>query len=1241
MTEFDPWKVIDKYFERDMYYLTSHHLDSYNQFVYGDVDDEIGIKYIITRNNPIKIYKSQQDDGKFKHEILIYLAETRDAQGDIEMSAEENIVFGKPVLDSKDSTSYMYPNLARNYNTTYGCNVFINVTIIIKEDNEVVHHEVRQRINMGKIPIMIHSDLCYLKNQDKKTLRQLGECPYDRGGYFIIKGKEKVIISQEKKADNMMYITKSSDDKYTFESNLKSVSKEGYQSSRTTNIAILKDGSIDVRIYGLSERIPLFILFRALGIQSDTEICKYILNEDPYHLSTEGRILMQALMPCIKKGQSIYNEETALKYIGLKVSGSVIRRFIIDAKHVLNQNFLSNYGNYNLFKTYYLGYMVKKLLKSSLGMIPLTDRDHYKNKRAELSGFLMNELYRELVQKFIENIRIKVDLRFKFDYENEKLFTDMKDLIHDGNINNIFDYNIIEHDLNKSFTSRWGTETSSRDDIVQDINRNTVLGTVSIMRRLTFPFDKTSKAIGPRKLHCSQWGFVCPTESPDGGNVGIVNNLTIGSSISFWVNPSGIIRCLKDLNMISLEFIVPEDTYILSKVFVNNMWLGNHKNPLELYNTLKLYKYNGIINILTSIYWDKRENEIYISTEQGRLIRPVIRLDSNNNKLFTKEYNVEGKEWNDFVFGNRKILDKKCRMSDPSYYKDDVNMEDLKKNKCIIEYIDSNETENCIICSNYKNLSSKDVEDTDYTHCEIHNSFMFSAVVNTVPFPQHSPAVRSVYASHQMKQTMGIYNTNYGSRFETFSHILHYPQRPLVDSKYSKYVFSRNLPSGINAIVAIASYTGYNQEDSIILNEASVERGMFQSLYHRTYQDEEEDTSKTGGFKNETSRFCNPDIMKRTRPVSNRTKLDYSKLDDNGIIPLNTKVTEDDVLIGKFNVTENVDENGSVILEMSGKTVNNGTSGTVDKIILVEKDHSLRLAKVRIRKIKKPETGDKFAARSGQKGTIGLILPAADMPFTKDGIVPDIIMNPHAIPSRMTINQLLECVLGKTAVHLGNIGNSTAFEQSDVENITDTLENCGYEKYGNEILYNGFNGEQINTSIFIAPTYYQRLKLLVSDKIQSRSTGPKDYFTRQAASGRANKGGLRIGEMERDAILSHGAAGFLQETTMKRSDDYQTFFNNRNGYIINKNLYESDTSNINTVALPYSMKLFLQELQGMSISSRLVLEQNDDDKILHKLIPQVRNDFLMDQDEDDGVEFDINAEDGKELTTREDRAVEK
>jgi len=805
-------------------------------------------------------------------------------------------------------------------------------------------------------------------------------------------------------------------------------------------------------------------------------------------------------------------------------------------------------------------------------------------------------------------------------------------MIHEKNMRTIFNYTIIENDLNKSFRTTWGTGISATDGVVQDINRNTLLGTTATLRRVTFPLPSGSKAIGPRKLHGSQWGYICPSESPDGGNVGIVNHLAFTASVSFWVNPAGIMRCLHDLNLIPLDFVVPDDCYFLTKIFVNNVWIGIHKSPTDLHKKLRLYKTNGIINILTCIYWDRKQNEIYINTDQGRLVKPLIKLKDNSSVLFDdkSDFNIDDKEWKDLIFGARTGQD--SSLYDSNYYRDTAQRlsdTELEEKSCIIEYLDSNEMEDILIATNYKNVIVGEGNSIKYTHCEIHSALILSATVNTIPFPHHSQAPRNVYAAHQMKQTVGVYNSNYSSRFETFSHILHYPQRPIVDTKFTKYTYSRNLPSGVNAIVAICTYTGYNQEDSIILNKSSMERGMFQSLYQRTYQDKEEDTSKTGGFTSEISRFCNPDIISKSYPVINDKNRNYDLLDKDGIIPLNKYVTENDVLIGKFSVTDEQTEQGNVKLQISGQTVKTGTSGTVDKIMLVEKDSNLRLAKIRVRKIKKPEIGDKFSARSGQKGTIGMVVDAADMPFTADGIVPDIIMNPHAIPSRMTVNQLLEGILGKSSCHFGNIGNCTAFEASNMDNIAASLEQTGCEKHGNEILYNGMTGEQINSSIFIAPTYYQRLKLMVSDKVQSRATGPKQYITRQAAAGRANKGGLRIGEMERDSILGHGAAAFLQESTMKRSDSYKTYFDNRNGGILNQNIYQSD-SNINSVELPYSMKLFLQELQCLSISPKCILETQDDDtNLLNSIIPAIQNNKDTDYDIQEEIpDLDI---DGNEI----------
>ena len=511
---------------------------------------------------------------------------------------------------------------------------------------------------------------------------------------------------------------------------------------------------------------------------------------------------------------------------------------------------------------------------------------------------------------------------------------------------------------------------------------------------------------------------------------------------------------------------------------------------------------------------------------------------------------------------------------DDTYYKKELDslkqendfMKVLEIEQSPIEYIDSLETNYSFIAKDYQSI------DKNYTHCEIESSLILSAVTLNIPFPEHSQAPRNVFSSQQTKQAVGVYSSAYNTRFDTFAHIHHYPQKSIVTTKYKKYTHVDKLPYGCNCIVAIASYSGYNQEDAVILNKTSVDRGMFQTVYFRSYEDSEElthgDVSKFGNPKNL------PNIQKK-----NLSK--FSKLDDNGFVKEGEYVTSDDMITGKYvKHTNNTD--------VFGSSVKFGTSGIVDKVIIYENKDHLRTCKVRIRKHKIPDIGDKFSSRPGQKGVCGMLLEEKDMPFTKDGIVPDLIMNPHAIPSRMTINQFLEMILGKTCSLSGHLGDATPFQNNKITDYTNLLEKYGYRGTGDEVLYSGITGEQLKTSIYVGPIYYQRLKIMVADKMHSRSTGPVQALVRQPAAGRANNGGLRIGEMERDGILSHGTSKFLQESMMKRSDNYSVQINENTGLID----YSNNTDPKCKVMMPYAMKLLIQELQTMCIYPRLEVDSH-------------------------------------------------
>jgi len=1203
LKKLDLWQVIETYFRDNPNYKSQHQVDSFNEFIHSKTN---GIEYIIKRENPQIIYKEaiDADKGKYRYQINLYYGETLNEDGSMNDKIIDNLFISSPSVYTDDKNSYMYPNVARLNGYTYASCIYCNIGVIFR-DNETSETTIKnfEKVNIGLMPIMVKSKLCVLNGLDSIRLSELGECPYDQGGYFIINGKEKIFLSQEKKINNILYINSQNDEITPIQAVLKSISDEGFQSSRTNAIAFHRQivkynpsnsdvaevskrhvHRITVRVLGIDIVIPLFVLFRALGSVSDKQILSQIIYEnDPPKLKSR---LLDELRASISDTQPIYDQKSAMKLLAMNTKG----KEIINVIDILANNFLPNYKS-NSDKCSYLGYSVRKLILTRLGIIKETDRDSYSLKRIDTAGTLLLELYRELWSIFQRNVSLKIDNDFKFHFKD--FGNDIKNLINDDNSKKVFNPKWLDN-IVKSFGSVFGTGLSGRQGIVQDLNRNAMLGTLSHTRRILNPLPPGSKSLGPRKLHNSQYGFVCPTESPDGGNVGIINHLSIVSKISFNVSESNIYDALTDVGLISLNDTVSNDIYSSCKVFLNGKWIGIHKNPDYLYKIMRLLKLNSIIHLYTSIYWNIELNEIYVFCDSGRLLRPVFVLQKKgevlSNILIEGDYSKMS-SWNHLIRGEHMYkLNPEMSVYDETYYRDEFYeikekhsdyMSYLSDNISQIEYIDPLESEGFLIAKSINSI------DKDYTHCDIHPSLMLSAVSVNIPFPEHSQYPRNVFSCQQTKQVVGLYSSAYNTRFDTFAHVLNYPQKPIVTTRYKKYTDVDKLPYGINCIVAIASYTGYNQEDSMMLNKTSIQRGMFNSLYFRGYQDDEEcDGNKRVYFDNPLN----------VKDIKKKNMLNFDKLDKNGFAKEGSYVTDEDAIIGK--VGSEINLNNQKFSSVSGTSVKFSTSGYVDKVVVTKNAENLRRARVRIRKNKIPTVGDKYASRPGQKGMCGLVLEQEEMPFTKDGIVPDLIINPHAIPSRMTINQLLEVVLGKSSSLGGFLGDATAFQNNDIHNYAELMKKYDYDEWGNEVMYSGITGEQLKTSIFIGPTYYQRIKIMVADKMHSRGTGPLQSLIRQPAAGRSNNGGLRIGEMERDSILAHGTAGFLRESMMERSDKYEVNINDKSGLISNG----EENEDIVNVQMPYAMKMLLQELQTMSIAPRLITNNSVENPYVHEFI---------------------------------------
>ena len=695
------------------------------------------------------------------------------------------------------------------------------------------------------------------------------------------------------------------------------------------------------------------------------------------------------------------------------------------------------------------------------------------------------------------------------------------------------------------------------------------VSSLSHARRISTPTDKSGKLIPPRKLHNTCWGFLCPAETPEGQSVGLVKNLSYMTHITIYSNSLPLYEYV-------MPHITPIDKDITSKaiynkvkVFINGAWVGITDTPNEFYLMLKDKKYKGIINIYTSIVFDYKMCEIRICNDSGRLTRPILRVKDNNilvtNSIIKKLNNGE-LVWDNLLTSS-------------------------KIDETVLEYIDPEEQSWALIATKPNDIIAKNDQILKYTHCEIHPSTIFGVLASCIPFPEHNQSPRNTYQCAQGKQAMGVYVTNYENRMDKTAYVLNYPMRPLVDTRIMNMIQLNKIPSGTQVIVAIMTHTGYNQEDSLLINKGSIDRGMALVTVYHTEKDE--DKQKING-----------DEEIRCKPDSSKTKGmkmgNYDKVNSKGVIPENTLLENRDIIISKITpIKENRNDHTKVIkYEDQSKIYKTVEETYIDKNYIDRNGEGYNFAKVRIRATRKPVIGDKFSSRHGQKGTVGNIIPECDMPFTANGVRPDIIINPHAIPSRMTIGQLKETVLGKVLVELGLFGDGTAFGEFDVKDICNELIKLGYEAHGNELLHNGLTGEQHECSVFMGPVFYQRLKHMVNDKSHSRSIGPMVNLTRQPAEGRSRDGGLRFGEMERDCMVSHGASRFTKERMYDVSDKYSVHICKKCGLIASYNdkmhIHHCHTCDNRTdfayVEMPYACKLIFQELNTMNIAPRIMTD---------------------------------------------------
>jgi len=1218
----DHSKVLDAFFQQmDKKQIISHQIESFNHFILHDVPE------ILQATNPVVIKGSPEiplsgprsvlasatglstsaanalmgqtaeDIAAAAANIAAVSAQRAPVRYEYEVQIEfENPQLRKPtIFENNGAVLPMLPNDARLRNLTYASPLTVDIKVTtIRTDNQdgrkATHKRVFPNAHLGKIPVMVGSSLCLLREQKHVHPMDLGECPEDVGGYFIVGGGERTIISQERMSENRPVVFRNNRNpaKEWEVIEVKSIGPMNEQVPKSNSVRIQYHPKNQQIMYlratipRMKAEIPLFILFRALGVLQDEVIVKMILGND------QDQIFESLIVESITEAASVLTQEDALMWMKKHLNvwtGKPARTITVE--DLLRDELYPHIGGLEdcYEKACFLAHMTRRLLWVAYKRINNDDRDAYPNKRVDSPGFLLANLFRTFFQvKMLKDM--KASIAKEIHSGSWRATGSFQEIVNMSNLYKVIKSTIIEIGLKSALsTGNFGSAKVGgppKIGVSQVLGRLNYVSSLSHLRRISTPIEKTAgKLIAPRKLHNTQWGYICPNETPEGHSVGVVKNLASTACITQFSNTGVVLEFIQSMPEFKIIRGLPiEEMFTGARIFVNGKWIGMFppESALECVKRLRKAKRSGFIQRQIAIVWKPTVKELWLSTEAGRLVRPLYfapaLLDiARSPEPLRKELLAS--------IANCKNWEEILRWESPAGHN-------------LMEYIDAGETEQAMIAMDAPELVKMPAAEADsYSHAEIHACVILGSIASTIPFPDHNQSPRNAYQCAMGKQAMGVFAQNYQERFDALAHMLMYPNLPLVSPNMGKHYGAYSMPSGRNIVVAIMAYGGYNQEDSIMINKGSLDRGLFQSVFFRTYKDEEKKNQSSG----EEERFGRPD-PEMTKQLRNGN---YGKLGADGFIPENTFVNSDDILVGKVVPlrvpTGMVLPAGAKKFRDVSRTPRNNESGFVDKIFKNRNGEGYSFVKIRMRELRTPEIGDKFSSRHGQKGTCGMILEPEDMPQTASGIIPDIIINPHCIPSRMTIAQLMETLLGKIGCHTGCLGDGTPFNKKmTLDGLAKVLrDDLGLEPYGNEIMYNGHTGRQMETNIFMGPCFYQRLRHCSADKLHSRACGPLVMLTRQPAEGRAREGGLRFGEMERDCVAAHGVMEFTKERFMECSDGFNCYTCRKCGLLAIANPEANiwlckgcnNTTEFASIQIPYAYKLLVQELETMNIGSRI------------------------------------------------------
>ena len=1194
-------------------FLTQHHIESYESFLFQELPE------IIHAENPITILKEPiPGTGSYEYKVEIYVGGKTATANDLAIDV------GSPSisLDNGHTVRRMFPNEAKirdlTYAATFQSDISIHVTFA-EGDNKTEIIEI-PNYPLFRIPILLRSKLCATYKAGSSLLYEMGECKNDQGGYFIVDGAEKVLITRQEQAFNSVFVRKMPPSDLKVDT-YASVICQHPQSKQTHRVSLYRlhesfhafgkgvsneEGILRVSIPFVKGAIPVFVLFRALGVETDKDIVRMILpdTEDPLYNAMET-----TLIPSVKDAWPITTQVLAIEFLKTLTKGFIVAHVL----NILKENLFSHVPNRPLAKAQYLAELIRKMIRVEMNLEPQTNRDDIRNQRLLPTGSLLRGLFSESWKLWKKAVRKSVDTKYNY---NKLLFKGRKflDIFSPGNINNVLSSTELNASILRGYRGKWGTnQYNMKVGVIQPLARISFMDAMSHTRRVISDFDTSMKLVGPRQLNPSQIGYFCTAETPTGGHIGATKNLSMLTAISVNAPTQPIIDWLMNKGGVQeIAYATQEFRATATSVQVNGGTIGFTEHPTELTFVMKLMKWTACFPPTCSIAFNTTENILRIYLDDGRPLRPLWHIIRGES---IPALPTPIPSWRDLLCGTLPITQGlgiySVECTDPLAQKSNATLLDYQEALLPhigkIEFLDPYEGNEA-----YISWWGADLQPS-HTHVEIHPSTMMGLLASMVPFSNHNQSPRNQLSCSQSKQGIGYYATNYENRFDTYGSMLCYGEGPLCRTIVYDAVAGGSMPYGANIIFCINSFNGYNQDDGILFNRSSIERGLFRSLSLRSYSSVEEDDPITKA----QYRIGNPKSINAWADL--KIGSDYSQLDENGIIKEGTMIHQKMVLVGRYfrDVDTGEIKDASLLPTIF-------TTGRVDKVVLLHQANGLKLVRIRILEERVPELGDKFSSRHGQKGTMGMLLDAEDMPRTKDGMVPDVMVNPHCIPSRMTIAQLLEQVFGKFGAIAGSKMNATTFmnNEQSFHAIADALESMGIQREGEEILYSGITGKMFTSSVFMGPLYFMRIKHLVQDKLNARGVGRKEIRTHQPTGGRGAEGGMRIGEMERDVLIAHGTMNFFQESMMKRSDGTKFWVCNGCGTIPITNEsqdlvvcpmcdgpvnFQGETSEDMTLVLPvkksrvtfskvempYAMKLLDQELTTyMNAGFRFLTEKH-------------------------------------------------